>query len=313
MKRQVLVPLDGSPLAESILPHAVTLARLTSCGITLLRAAPPPVTIEPIGGSLAPYSGGWDLWDHEAAEASDYLCRVSDLLRETGLTLDMQVVEEQPADAIISCAQDPNVSLVAMATHGRVGWGSLLLGSVAESVLHTAPRPLLLARPTKGERTLQAPLAALPSEGGVYRTVVVPLDGSPFAEHALGWAQALALEAGATLLLVSVVNGRGARPIADKLPTRIDCYLHETAARLQAEGLEVQSQVVQGDPAEKILRASSEASADLIVMSTHGRSALQRLWLGSVAMEVVRHATLPVLLIRPRERPRPPAGAPYTI
>ncbi len=83
-------------------------------------------------------------------------------------------------------------------------------------------------------------------------------------------------------------------------------YMGEVKARLLAEGLEANSRVVSQPPAEAIVQMSERGHADLIVMSTHGRGGLQRLWLGSVAIKVVRGTTLPVLLVRVKERVESP-------
>jgi nucleotide-binding universal stress UspA family protein len=190
--------------------------------------------------------------------------------------------------------------MVAMATHGRSGLRRWALGSVAETVLHTIPAPLLLIR-------AQASTSIPPT---TYRTIVVPLDGSPLAEQALGQVLPLVKATGATLLLVAVApppddgENAGATELAwvaaahREETTRLTDYLAQVAARLQPTQLDVQTRLLHGHPAEEILRLSDEVDADLIAMSTHGRSSIQRFWLGSVALKVVQSAYRPVLLIR---------------
>jgi nucleotide-binding universal stress UspA family protein len=145
----------------------------------------------------------------------------------------------------------------------------------------------------------------------MYRTLLVPLDGSPFAEHALPLAVSLARRAGAALRLVTVST-----PLAEayteglyfstlelqnEIVARQQTYLDEMVRRLAPTGLTVQAQVLQGDVAETLWHHAGNVSADLVVMATHGRGPLGRFWLGSVADELIRHLHRPVLLVRPEE------------
>jgi nucleotide-binding universal stress UspA family protein len=162
------------------------------------------------------------------------------------------------------------------------------------------------------------------------RSILVPLDGSPFSEHALPAAVGVARRTGATLELVRVheplvpvVPGQlAAVPItpvasASAFDPRLEenhrradeSYLQSTAARVTAEsGLNARIKLLDGLPGEALAARVTERGADLIVMTTHGRSGLNRLWLGSVAEGLVRHVTVPVLLVKPGER-KPDASA----
>jgi nucleotide-binding universal stress UspA family protein len=178
-----------------------------------------------------------------------------------------------------------------------------VLGSIAAKVLYATPRPLLLLRAYEGTG------ASVPK--GSYRTIVVPLDGSAFAEQALGHAQTIAAASGADLVLVAVVPAVDDIGLAEAgvVPywveaerqaehDRVEHYLAHLADRLAAEGLRVHTRLAVGAPAEAILTAAAPASADLIVMATHGRSGVSRLWLGSVAAKVAQGAEVPLLLVR---------------
>jgi nucleotide-binding universal stress UspA family protein len=249
-----------------------------------------------------------DEWDKHLALAGDYLQGVAIRLRAEGFAVDCHIMEDDPADAIVTYAEEePGVTVIAMATHGRSGIRRWVFGSVAERVLHVATKPLLLVRPHNNAHD-----SALAKEEVAYRNILVPLDGSDFAEQALGWAQAAAGYE-ASLLLVSVLTGldaseseqpQGSRWVDAPLHSRADYlseYLTETARRLGVSGVRAQPYIRQGRPAEMILAAAAESHADLIVMSTHGRTGLERLWLGSVAAGVVKGATIPVLLVRPQK------------
>jgi nucleotide-binding universal stress UspA family protein len=310
MQHEILVPLDGSPLAETILPHAQQLAQTTGSAITLLSVVPVLPVTNPMAGALGMEPIDEHDWETDVARAHDYLLGVAARLEADGLRVRAEAVEGVPAVAILAyAARHPAVQTIAMATHGRSGPGRWVFGSVAEQVLHGAPIPLLLLRPQPGPRGPQTP-AARP-----YRTLLVPLDGSSLAEQALTQAVTLATRAGAALLLVAAVpepdtavgrpgketqprNRAAAARVAEA--TRLEGYLARTAAHLRAQGVGAGTSLPAGPAAEAILHAAETGGADLIVMASHGRSGLARLWLGSVAARVVQGATRPVLLIRAR-------------
>ncbi len=307
MQRQILVPLDGSKLAEKSLPHAVTLARSTGSGLTLLRVVPTPSATNPLAWAVPVHSTTWAYHNEMLNLAHEYLAGIAKGLESEGLAVQWKLVRGDPAERIIQHAQEnAGVVMIVMATHGRSGVSRWLLGSVAEKVLQTSPAPLVLIRPSEEAQT-----EASAPEITSYSTILVPLDGSALAERALGQAQVLAKAAGAKLLLVSVVSGfedpgmirraesvRALEVLYEQEKQRLAGYLSSTAQQIEEEGISVQTLLLEGDAAVELLRASRESGADLIVMSTHGRGGLERLWLGSVAIRVAHAAELPVLLVR---------------
>lgn len=142
-----------------------------------------------------------------------------------------------------------------------------------------------------------------------FKKILVPLDGSILAEHAIGMAAELAA-GGATVMLVRAAEAHGL-PGVDPTDMQVDVvreaeeYLARVAARLERDGTKnVQTSVWYGPPVSAIVEAAQLRGADLIVMSTHGRSGLGRLILGSVAEAVLRSTTTPILLVRASEAPR---------
>ncbi len=308
MEHQILIPLDGSALAEAILPHAVAFARATGSALTLLSVILQTLVYDPIYVPLG-------LPDPEQVELlarrSDYLATVATRLNEEGLQVRTKVLAGDPATHIVSLArQDPSIHLIAMASHGRSGIPHVLFGSVTAKVLQEAPTPLLLFRPH--QHTIQ-------EIGSVsYRTILVPLDGSNSAEQALSQAVLLAAAFEAPLVLVSVVHAaeefttgrQGGMPAwagahLETETERRTGYLEHKARPLRAQGLTVQTEVVCGPPAEGILQSSTHCHPDLIIMATRGRSGLQHLLLGSVAMKVLQEARIPVLLVPAKARSLP--------
>jgi nucleotide-binding universal stress UspA family protein len=311
MIKRILVPLDGSHLSEMALPHAMVMARANGYGITLLRVAPQPVYSSSLSSAFAPSATVIEGWAEEVNAEAKYLAAVAASLRRQGLDVDVKLLEDDPAMALVDYAgHHEEIALIVMSTHGRSGLGRWIFGSVAEKVLHASPVPLLLIRPKEMDRlcsTVTAP---------VYKSIVVPLDGSTLAARALEPAQALARAFDATLTLVSAVPetyiygeviAAPALPVEwDDESVRLSDYLDETSKRLKAEGYAVNARLEYGPAADVILHAADQVHAQLLVMATHGRTGLPRLWLGSIAMKVVQASSRPVLLVRAKQTAKRP-------
>jgi nucleotide-binding universal stress UspA family protein len=217
--------------------------------------------------------------DTRIAQARLYLAGVAERLRSAGLRAEFEVLPaDDEAEAIIARAdRDVHIGLLAMATHGSSGARRRLLGSVTVKMLQAVATPFLLVRAAE-----QASSDTAPVDGVIYRTIIVPLDGSAFAEAALDEARRIASATGARLVLLTVV------------PAQMD------KATAEAERAGAAAYHASGAPAEQILAAGDQQCADLIVMATHGRGGWRELWLGSTANKVVHSMDRPVLLVRPR-------------
>ena len=153
MYRQVLVALDGSVLAERVLPHVEWLAEKSGATVMLLRAT---TSVERIiaessqfGQAAVPMTSGVDateLVNAERAEASEYLDEVAGRLRGRGITVETMTPEGSADQEILEAARRLPADLILMTTHGRSGLGRLVFGSVAEGVLRSSPCPVLLIR-----------------------------------------------------------------------------------------------------------------------------------------------------------------------
>jgi nucleotide-binding universal stress UspA family protein len=218
---------------------------------------------------------------------------------EPGLVVTARVVAGPVATAIVTTAEQEGADLVVVGTHGRSGLDRLLLGSVAEQVIHLATRPVVTVRPL----TPPAP----PSPPGSLR-ILYATDLSAGARRAWPWARALAEAAGAELEVVSVVPEAGLEQDLDAgLAARAQACLGATA-RAEAERLvagaglpagRLRVHVVVGREAEEIVGLARTRAAHLVVMGTHGRTALEGLALGSVARRVLHAAPCPVLTVGP--------------
>lgn len=145
--RHVLVPLDGSVLSESVLPHAAEFAKCCDARLTLIEAVPPVYSISG-GGQVPDVSTDVRAAEVTRNETARYLEHVAGMLRASGLIVEIAVLTHwQAAHAIIDYASDHDVDLIAMATHGRGAWSRWVVGSVADKVLRGCQIPMLVLRP----------------------------------------------------------------------------------------------------------------------------------------------------------------------
>ncbi len=305
MFRRLLVPLDGSRLAESALPAAAELARRLQAPATLLHVleASAPATVH----------GHPHLRTEEQARA--YLQDAAEWVAARGARVEVAVCPEVEgvATTIARQAEASGADLVVMTSHGQGGLRGLLYGRVAQQVLQRGKAPVLLLPPSDLGR--QAVF--------VCRRLMVPLDGSEASETAVNPATHIGRACQAELLFVWVVPTvqtiSGERGAAAKLmPTaaaalldveaREACrYLEEVASRVRAAGVAARTAVERGEPVQVLLETAARQAVDLIVMATHGRSGVSALWAGSVTSRVVAAGQRPVFLVRV---PLPQTGQP---
>jgi nucleotide-binding universal stress UspA family protein len=273
--RQVLVPLDGSALAAAALPIARLLALSTRAELTLATVLAADAQTGSTRGPAA------------------YLQEVAALERAVGVVVHTTIRLGEPAAAILELVAECETDLIVMATHGRTGFGRMLLGSVADRVLRSSRVAVLLLQPNRH------PIERL-------RTVLVPLDGTPSAAVALATAVPLAQTSGARLVLVRArvplpmwlyepTLGLNTGPLIDPMwdeggRLAAEAYTDGQAERLRRAGLAAEGQGISGQPGAAIVAAAETVDADLIVMSTHVRTGPVRSILGSVAGEVVRRS-----------------------
>jgi nucleotide-binding universal stress UspA family protein len=307
---RILVPLDGSGLAEAILSDVVELATQHRADVVLLRVASAHARI------------GSDLTEaqvHAVAEAEGYLAEKEQRLAGRGIRVSSVVRYGQPAEEILDHARTSAIDLIAMSTHGRSGVERVLLGSVAERVLREAPVPVLLRRavgpaPARTGDEVQAaqvpirPQRAAPSVQAI-RHILCPVDFSRTSDAVLEQAGMLAQRFGADLTVLHVVYDpldvsylHIPHPPQEQLR---EGMIREAERELQARVRRrlrdlprAKTAVVVGSPFREIVRYAQERQVDLIVMGTQGLSGLGHLIIGSTAERVVRTAPCPVLSIR---------------
>lgn len=306
MFAKILIPLDASRLAEQVLPCALAIARRVKAEVTLLRVVPP------LQRDDAAQDGRQveldELTELAQREAREYLNGIAGPLHDEGLSVKTALETGTPAECILDYANSMGSDLIAMSTHGRSAVGRWVFGSVADRVLRGASCPVLL---TRGGET--------PGGEPPMRRIAVTLDGTAVSEQVVPHAAGMARAFGAEILLMRVVRAAAAvYASAEAMPVIIEDngvdeaeaadYLSQWQARLSAEGCTARVMVTQPPVAEAVLDLARAHRADLIAMSTRGRSGVRRWMFGSVAERILQAATVPILLVRAGEKP--PLGEP---
>jgi nucleotide-binding universal stress UspA family protein len=303
--RSILVPLDGSPLAEQAVPLAARVAQRAGgkLRLVLVHESPPA----PTNPAAAKMFTSIEVATRKSERA--YLRGIQARLREAGTRLATPVTLTGPVGpALAQYVREMGLDLVVMATHGRGGLRRAWLGSVADHLIRNLEVPVLLARPREGGATTDR----APGAG----RILVPLDGSPLAEEALHPAAALARLWGSELALLQVVrpvllSGGPALPLPSVYHEELTAmsqaqsqeYLDRVAERLRSQGLSATGDAVVGwNTIDCILDAARPERVAFAAIATHGRGGLRRLAIGSVADKVVRGAGVPVLVYRPAGR-----------
>jgi len=290
---RILIPLDGSEIAEGILIHVERLLVRTDAEVLLLHVQPAPVA-----EALAV-----EFQARAAEQARYYLEGHCEALEEKGARARFQVRVGDPAHEIYHCSVEEEASLIAMSTHGREGLDRWILGSVAERVMRASGIPLLLANP-----------AALSEDDAPrrmrFRRILLPLDGSRLSAGVVPVVKEIARLCGSEVILLHVPPTYPAGALypevpAPAVPAGDPDFLNEEVEVFEDAGIEVRVRLGDGLPAVEILAAVEEERASLVAMTTHGRTGLSRWVLGSVAEKVIRSCPVPILVQRTAAFVRP--------
>ena len=296
MYTRILVPLDGSTVAEQVLPYARFMAKALTLPVELLEVIDP----DEISLLVNPEQGRYidTLLADRTASGKAYLEAVARSFH--GSHVESFIENGRAEEVVIEKAATDKNTLIAMATHGRSGFQRWVLGSVADKILHGATNHVLLIRATEqGETSGEVAL----------KTVIVPLDGSPVAEQALPHTADLAKKMKLKIVLLRAYAlppaiaaedyGTYVDELFNQLEREAGDYLAEKVKELTEKGVESVSTVVKvGYGAEEIIALARETHKNFVAMCTHGRSGVRRWVLGSVTERVVRHSGDPVLIIR---------------
>jgi len=290
MYKRLLVPLDGSKLAELALPCAEELAAVFNSEVVLIGICEP---------EESQYSHMCQLYVGKIAEM------VGNRIKKVNSRVIIRpvILDGRPAEGIIDYAEKNDVSLMIMASHGRSGIMSWTLGSVANKVLQRTGTPILLIRAKASHLEAGAQ--------GLFSRILVPLDGSDAGEVVLPHVRQLTEKLGAEVILLQVVaHGQHVHTIGgldyvrfaeqqiESMKAEAKEYLDKVSEGLAGTKGMVRSEVRVGDTAHEIIKFADEANIRLITISSHGRSGIRQWISGSITHKILHAGNTPVLLVK---------------
>ncbi|CAN5707715.1 hypothetical protein BH18ACI1_BH18ACI1_07440 [soil metagenome] len=265
--RKIVVPLNGSSIAEQVLPTARAFARSFAAEIALINIAEKEEK-------------------ENLREKAEYLEMVGGLIRDDGMNAESFVRRGEPSAEIEKLVRELNADLIIMSTRGKFEIGQMLSTSIAQRVVEKTKTPILLVRPTDNWR----------SRRSGYKNLLVSLDGSEAAEQVLPYIRTFANKFASKVLLLSVPEGSESEDYTEK----IRHYLDDIRQALSEENFDVRTMVIGSGPARTIIEISQNEKIDLIMMASHGRGGVERsdkILIGSVADKVVQKTQCPVFLL----------------
>jgi nucleotide-binding universal stress UspA family protein len=296
----ILVPLDGSTLAECVLPHVIAIAPVTNAHITLLHVMQQPQN-ERGSSAVDPIE-----WHMQKRNSEKYLEQIASQLNEYGiLGVESIVLEGRPASSVVDFAHNNNVDLIVLSTHGQSGLSGWNVSSVVQKILLRSYKSILLVR------------AYLPSSTGMtkvrYKRIFVGMDCSSRAEFVLPFAISLAQVHKSQVILETVVErpqsiGRLPRPDEDE--TLINQfveknyqaawhYLQQLVTQFSTKDWKLKAHVSTGDSAISVLHdLAEESNADLVMLVAHGYSGERRWPYGSVATSFIVYGNTSLMIMQ---------------
>ncbi len=296
MFKRLLVPLDGSSLAETVLPAAAFLATRLDASVVLIHVIEPD----------APPAVHGQRHLHTAPEAEAYLRAIASTVFPPKVPVETHVHAEKISNvthSIVEHITEFGSELILMCTHGRSGARKLLFGAIAQQIASLGSVPMLFfPAAAAGTSTVFA-----------LNNLLVPLDGEPAHEHSLPVAADLARRCGAALHLVRVVHTYGdisgpwvqtSRLLPGTTSRMLEMavgeaqeYLDGVKTTIALQQVAVTTEVLRGDPAVVVAEAAAIGHYDLIVIGTHGKIGTDAFWSGSITSRICLSGDTPMLLI----------------
>lgn len=299
MINHILVPLDGSTLAECVLPHVSAIAPVTNARVTLVHV------MEPLQESGGPAVDPVE-WHLRKQNSDKYLEQVAGRLNDLGiLGVEGMILEGNPANSVVDFARNNNVDLIILSTHGQSGLSGWNVSSVVQKILLRSYKSILLVR------------AYLPSSAEVtkvhYKRLFLGIDCSPRSEFVLPFAISLAQFHNSHLILETVVE----RPqsinrfppsgpdmellnkFVKKNSQAATHYLNQLVAQFSMKDIKITSHVSSGDNAISVLHdMAEEANADLVLLAAHGSTGERRWPYGSVTTSFIAYGNTSLMIMQ---------------
>lgn len=288
MFNRILVPLDGSKLAEQVLPHVTELARAFNPAVIIMEICEP-------GDSQ--YKRMCEIYiENQAAQLK------KDLGETSTTVVKKAVLVGKPAPQIVSYAKKNSISIIIMASHGSSGIKPWSFGSTSEMVLNRAHVPIIILRSTEPSE--------LSVKVSLFDTILTPLDGSERDEAALPYVKKLVGKFKSRVILLQVVTpGKHVQTVGgldyirydehdiDSMKARAQKYLEGASAKLAGATANIRYEVRVGEPPQEIIKCADELNCSLIAISTHGRSGIDRWLHGSTTHQVLQSSKHSLLLV----------------
>jgi nucleotide-binding universal stress UspA family protein len=298
----ILVPLDGSQLAECVLPHAAAFARSFEAEITLLRILEKNQT--GVSAQL------FDLlnWQIQKTKASLYLEEIKGRIKEPNIRVQAVILEGLVAEGINEYAQNQAMKLIILSSHGRHGLTQWGISSITQKIILSAPTSVLIVRAHQ-QNIPSGELSAIP----LYHHILVPLDGSQRAEHVLPIITQLAHAHKPTIHLVHVVHppemARQMPPASEDidLSNRVVMrnreeagrYLEQVRSRSYLQGVDVQTHLVTSDhTATALYQVVEQEHIDMVILNAHGYSGKHQWPYGSVVNNFILYGKVSLLIVQ---------------
>jgi len=297
MLEHILLPLDGSLLAERVLPHAVTLSKAFDSQLTLLRVIYQPEEANQ-HGIINPMD-----WQMRKSEAEAYLTSVQNRLDEIGKKSDIQILEGRPAEQIIEFAKDKDVDLIILSSHGKSGPSAWNINSTVQKVLLRAFMPVMIIR------AYQEAYDGL--EGLTYDRLFLPLDGSTRAECILPLAKSICEQQKSKIFFTHIIEEPKLprqTPISDEVKSLLD-QLREVNFKEAEKYFENIEDQFKENNVEFIIESSKQPTIalhniidrekiGLVLLSAHGYSGESRWPYGKIALNFISYGTTPLIIIQ---------------
>ena len=298
MLKRILVPLDGSLLAECVLDHVRILARVFGSHVTLLRTL--ECGINHAHGIVDPLD-----WQLQEAEAGAYLHRLSEQLSSQGLQVDYVLLEGVAAQQIVEYTHEHEIDLIVLSSHGRSGLSRWNMSSVVHKVITQAHTSTLIIR-AYATREIGDALK--------YERILVPLDGSTRAECVLPVASALVDREHGELILAHIVAHPEVfhrTPLTAAERKLIEQWTHNNLEKAANYLNKLQSRLTANnrlhlacsdDVIEALHDLAEQEVASLVVLSAHGTSGKRRWPYGSMVNSFITYSTCPLLIVQDMAR-----------
>ena len=295
MYEKILIPLDGSELAEVALPYAEDLAAKLDSELILIHLSE---------SKDDPYMHMYKVYMDKMLEITkERIKQHAHLTKDNSIKVSFAMCIGNPAEEILNYAENKDVGLIIMATHGKSGIKRWTLGSVADKVMTATKKPIMLVRATGASEDIRSK--------GVLHNVLLPLDGSAESEKVVPYIEDLASKLKLEVILFQAISLVYPTYTADafayvsyseqqmeSIKDSTISYLQKVGLQLQAKGISTKTDVRIGSAADEIINYADEIKADLVAMTTHGRSGIGRWLFGSNAIRVIRAGNTPLMLVR---------------